>query len=86
MGNLISDLMGILGKWIKYFDELLNNQNISELWIPLTGDSRPMLPIPSMKESVFSIHWLKNHKSLRVDGIPAKLVKYCGGQEYQRVH
>ncbi|CAD7093988.1 unnamed protein product [Hermetia illucens] len=85
-GNLISDRMGILERWVEYFDELLNNQNIGELEVPPTEDNGQILPPPSLEQTVRPIHRLKNHKSPGADGITAELVKYGGDQLHQVVH
>ncbi|CAD7087998.1 unnamed protein product [Hermetia illucens] len=78
--------MGILERWVEYFDELLNNQNIGELEVPPTEDDGQILPPPSLGETVRAIHRLKNHKSPGADGITAELVKYGGDQLHQVVH
>ncbi|CAD7079910.1 unnamed protein product [Hermetia illucens] len=75
-GNLISDKMGILERWVEYFDELLNNQNIGELEVPPTEDDGQMLSPPTIEETVRAIHPLKNHKSPGTDGIIAELVEW----------
>ncbi|CAD7082566.1 unnamed protein product [Hermetia illucens] len=82
-GNLISGRMGILERWVEYFDELLNHQNIGELEVPPTEDDGQILPPPSIKETVRAMHRLKYHKSPGPDGITAELVKY-GGTNYTK--
>ncbi|CAD7088028.1 unnamed protein product [Hermetia illucens] len=78
--------MGILERWVEYFDELLNNQNIGELEVSPTKDDGQILPQPSSGETVRAIHRLKNHKSPGADGITVELVKYGGDQLHQVVH
>ncbi|CAD7089146.1 unnamed protein product [Hermetia illucens] len=73
--------MGILERWVEYFDELLNNQNIGELEVPPTEDDGQILPPLNIEETVLAIHRLFIlHKSPGADGITAELGKYRGDQ------
>ncbi|CAD7089335.1 unnamed protein product [Hermetia illucens] len=84
--NMISDRMGILERWVEYFDELRNNQKIYELEAPPAEDDGQILPPPSIGETVRAIHRLKNHKSPGADGITAELVQHVGDQLHQALH
>jgi hypothetical protein len=74
--------VGILGRWVEYFNELLN-ANVSDqsedIGIMESHEDQEIVePPPTISEVEAAIEKLKNNKAPGMDSIQAKLVKHVG--------
>jgi hypothetical protein len=79
----------ILGRWLKYFDELLN-ANVSEqsedIRILESHEDREIVEPPPIAEVEAAIEKLKNNKAPGMDFIQAELVKHACVEYTKYVH
>jgi hypothetical protein len=76
-GDLLADYHNILNKW-KYFSQLLNVHNVSELRQIEVHMSELLVPGPSRLEVEIVIAKLKKYKSPVSDQILAELIQAGG--------
>jgi hypothetical protein len=73
----------ILGRWVEYFDELLN-ANVSDQSEDIEShEDQEIEPPPTTEEMEAAIEKLKNNMAPGMDFIQAELVKHAG-VEYSR--
>jgi hypothetical protein len=87
-GDLIADRDGLLGRWKRYFDQLLNvhrNQGNNESSDDTNTDEREV-DEPSLEEVWQAVKRLKNNKAAGVDEIPSELIKNGGAALISKIH
>jgi hypothetical protein len=95
-GNLVSDPKIIIGKFQKYFKNLLNNKsddktnNTDGIWEPADDQIyvtvNPKVPEPSLEEIKSIVKSLKNNKALGEDNINLELLKLAGRDFLENLH
>jgi hypothetical protein len=81
-GDLLADLNNILNMWKKYFSQLLNVHNVSDVRQIEVHMAEPLVPGPSRLEVKIAIAKLKKYKSPGNYQILAKLIQ-AGGEIYK---
>ena len=89
-GDLTADREGVLNRWKRYFEQLLNvhrNQGGSNDDEDSNSetDEREM-DEPSLEEVWEAVRKLKNNKAAGVDEIPSELIRYGGEDLIRRIH
>jgi hypothetical protein len=78
-GDLLLDSHNILNRWKKYFSQILNVHNVSDVRQIEVHTTKPLVPGPSSLEVEIDIAKLKNYKSPSSDQILADLIQ-AGGE------
>ena len=73
-GELVADPHSIMTRWRKYFSQLLNVHEDNDVREVEIHTVEPLVPEQSAFEVELAIGKLKNHKSPRIDQIPAELI------------
>jgi hypothetical protein len=77
-GNLLADSHHILNRWKKYFSQLLNVHNVSDVRQIEVHTAEPLVPGLSRLEVEIAIAKLKKYKSPGSDQILAELIQTGG--------
>jgi hypothetical protein len=78
IGDLLADSPNILNMWKKYFSQLLNVHNVSDVRQIGIHTAEPLVPGPSRLEAEIAIAKLKKYKSPGSDQILAELIQAGG--------
>jgi hypothetical protein len=78
-GYLLADSHNISNRWKKYFSQLLNVHNLSDVRPIEVHTAQPLVPGPRRLEVEFAIAKFKNYKSPGSVQIPAELIQ-AGGE------
>ena len=74
-GDMVADSHSVLGRWKKYFSQILNIHEVNDVKQTEIHTAEPLVPEPSASEVELVIEKLKSHKSPDIDQIPGELVK-----------
>jgi hypothetical protein len=85
-GELLPDSHNILNRWKKYFSQLLNVHNVSDVRQLKVHTAEPLVPGPSRLEVGIAISKLKNYKTPGSDQIPAELIQAGGEMLLSAIH
>jgi hypothetical protein len=77
-GDTLADSNTMLNRWKRYFCQLLNVHDVSDVRQIEIHTAEPLLPGPSHLEVEISIPKLKKYKSPGSDQIPAELYQAVG--------
>ena len=75
-----------MARWRKYFSQLLNVHEVTDVRQAEIHTVEPLLSEPSAFEVELAIENLKNHKSPGTDQIPAELIKSGGRTIRGEIH
>jgi hypothetical protein len=78
-GDMLADSQNILNRWKKYFPQLLNVHNFSDVMQIAVHMAEPLVPGPSRLEVEIAIAKLKKYKSPGSDQIPVEVIQ-AGGE------
>jgi hypothetical protein len=74
-GDLLADSHNILNSWKKYFSQLLNVHNFSDVKQTEIHTAELLVPVPSRLQVEIAIANLEKYKSGSYDQIPAELIQ-----------
>jgi hypothetical protein len=77
-GDMVADSHSILGRWKKYFSQILNIHEVNDVRQTEIHTEEPLAPWPSASEVELVIEKRKSHKSQDIDQIPGELIKADG--------
>jgi hypothetical protein len=78
-GDLLLDPHKIVNRWMNYFWQLLNVQQVGGIRQTEIQTAEPFMPEPGIPEVEVALGKLKSYKSPGADQIPAKLIQ-AGGE------
>jgi hypothetical protein len=85
-GDLLEDSHNILNRWKKYFSQLLNVHNVSEVRQIEVHTAAPLKPGPNRLEAEIATAKLKKYKSPGSDQIPTELIQLGGEKLLSAIH